>query len=160
MDQSELRNKFVYEPDTGMLRQTVGGRKEYPWRKIGSKGQYLAHTYKGKTLYLHHAVWLYHFGYMPKMLDHVNGNGHDNRIENLRECDATQNQFNTPMKANNRSGAKGVVFHSSVLNKPWQAKISCKGKRISLGYFATKEQAAQAYAAAAAKFAGVFARIN
>lgn len=158
MDTETLRRMFVYEPDTGMLRRVVGGRKPYPWSGIGKDRRYLRATVAGKCEYLHRLVWQYHKGSVPHMIDHIDGNPRNNRIENLRECTAAQNQYNTPRKANNKSGAKGVVFHAPCTGKPWHAKIVVDGKVRSLGYYKTVEEAAAAYAAGAEKFAKEFAR--
>lgn len=160
MNQSELHALFDYEPGVGMLRRKAGGRKPYPWHGAGKGRRYLVHCYGAKSIYLHQAVWLYHHGYVPAMLDHINGDPQDNRIENLRECTNSQNQFNSARKVNNKSGYKGVVFHAKAKHKPWHAKINVAGRRVSLGYHATKEEAAAAYAAGAAKFAGEFARLD
>jgi hypothetical protein len=160
MTQDEIRAMFEYEPATGLLRRKVGGRKPYPWHGAGKDRRYLVHCRGARSIYLHQAVWLYHHGYVPAMLDHVNGDTRDNRIENLRECTNAQNQYNVPRKSNNTHGHKGVVFHRACRSRPWQAKIVVSGKVISLGYHATKEEAAAAYAAGAAKYAGDFARIN
>lgn len=161
MTQDEIRAMFEYEPATGLLRRIdAKARKPYPWRGIGKGRRYLAHTATDGVIYLHQAVWLYHHGYVPAMLDHVNGDTRDNRIENLRECTNAQNQYNVPRKSNNTHGHKGVVFHRACRSRPWQAKIVASGKVISLGYHATKEEAAAAYAVGAAKYAGEFARTN
>lgn len=94
------------------------------------------------------------------MVDHIDGDPSNNRIENLRECTNAQNQYNGPRKCHNRSGHKGVVFHPRCPRKPWQAKIAKAGKVFSLGYYPTREEAAAAYAAGAEKHAGEFARAN
>ncbi len=157
MTQDEVRTLFAYEPDTGMLRR-VGGRVPYPWRGIGKERRYLAFSYgKGKSIYLHRAVWLWHHGSLPPMLDHVDGNAKNCRIENLRPCTPGQNQYNSPRKRNNKSGFKGVVYRRGY-RLPWQARITANGKPILLGRFATPEEASAAYAAGAVHVAGEFAR--
>lgn len=156
MTNEDLHSLFIYESH-GMLRR-IGGRKPYPWRSIGRQGRYLATTVAGVTYYLHRLVWQYHTGNVPVMVDHVNGNPADNRIENLRECTNAQNQYNSPKKVSNRAGHKGVVFHPKCTLKPWQAKIAAGGKVHSLGYYPTREEAAAAYAAGARRIAGEFAR--
>jgi hypothetical protein len=158
MDQTKVREMFVYEAE-GLMRR-IGGRVDYPGRRIGKDGRYLAWDYKGKTYYLHQLVWLYFNGYIPKIIDHINGDTKDNRIENLRECSCAQNQYNSPRKLNNKSGYKGVVEHKNCSVKKWQAKIVVNKKVVSLGYYASAEEAGEVYVKAAKAYAGNFAHPN
>lgn len=157
MTQAELQRLFAYEPDTGLLRRVSGGRVSYPWRNIGADGRYQATTVNGVTIYLHRAVFLYHHGYLPEVVDHKDRNTRNCRIENLREATHAENQYNSRRKLNNQSGAKGVVFHPKCRTKPWQAKIVVNKKVVSLGYYPTVALAAEAYAKGAAQYAGEFA---
>ncbi len=159
MTNEELHRVFLYEPDTGMLRRISGGHnhKPYPWRGAGHKKRYLI---TGNGLYLHRLVWQYHHGYVPKMIDHIDGDARNNRIENLRECTPAQNQYNSRAKVNNRSGYKGAYPRANCVAKPWYSKIVVDGRKVLLGYFSTPQEAAQAYDVAAKKFAGQFANLN
>jgi len=139
-----------------MLRYIGEGRSSYPWKPIG-KG-YLACNIGVKKYYLHRLIWQMHTGLVPTIIDHIDGDSSNNRIENLRECANAENQYNAKRKANNKSGVKGVVFHPKCPRKPWQAKIVVSKKVISLGYYADKADAAEAYAAAARKHAKDFAK--
>jgi len=162
MTYEEIREMFIYEPETGMLRKVKNCRKPYPFSGIGKDARYLATRIyvkgKSKTFYLHRLVWMWHKGCWPERIDHIDGDPRNNRIDNLRECTTAQNQYNSKRKVNNRSGAKGVVFHKNCPRKPWQAKIVVNKKIISLGYFATVEEAAEAYRVAALKYAKEFAK--
>lgn len=89
-------------------------------------------------------------------VDHVNGNGLDNRRANLRPADDSTNSFNRQLRRNNKSGFKGV----SGKGCRWQAEIQCRGKRIYLGLFDTATDAACAYDTAAREHFGEFARLN
>jgi hypothetical protein len=62
-----------------------------------------------------------------------------------------------PAYTNNASGFKGAHFHKAA--GKWLASITVKGKQIHLGYFDTPEAAHKAYAAAAPKYHGRFARV-
>jgi hypothetical protein len=157
MTQDELKSIFVYEPATGMLRRYYGGRKPYPWRRCGKGGKYLACTVGAKSLYLHQGVFLYHHGYLPAQVDHIDRGTTNNRIANLRPATHAENQYNSRKKSNNRSGAKGVVFHKACKSRPWQAKIVVGKQTVSLGYYATVAQAADAYEQGAKHFAKAFA---
>ena len=88
--------------------------------------------------------------------DHRNGNGLDNRRENIRACTLTENRRNSVAYANNRSGFKGV---SSFTGK-WVAQISYNNKTIYLGRFVSKVAAARAYDEGAKKYYGEFAKLN
>ena len=89
--------------------------------------------------------------------DHVNGNGLDNQRHNLRPATSSQNSQNRRMRSDNTSGFKGVYLRD---RGRWVASIWTAGKNRHLGLFATPEDAARAYDAAAAEIFGEFARLN
>lgn len=94
---------------------------------------------------------------LTKFIDHKDGNRNNNRRDNLRSCDNRLNQGNARIRADNTSGFKGVGFYKPT--GKWRARIRDHGVRRSLGYFDTKEEAADAYAAAAKEIFGEFARL-
>lgn len=96
----------------------------------------------------------------PKGLtvDHINGNKLDNRRSNLRICTNQENVRNVVKRKNNKSGFKGVYWHTQ--SKCWRAKITVNGKCITVGGFKIKEDAAKAYDKAAIKYFGEFANLN
>lgn len=95
-------------------------------------------------------------------IDHENGNGLDNRKENLRISDNSQNQRNrNRIHKVNTSGFRGVSFFKNGNRaKRWNAQIQYtdngKSKRKSLGYFLTAEEAARAFDKAAKVIYGNF----
>ena len=91
-------------------------------------------------------------------VDHINGDGLDNRRANLRPATASQNQANQRKRRDNTSGFRGVQWHAP--GKRWRAVIRVKGKLHSLGYYQTPEEAALAYDVAAIKFFGEYASPN
>jgi hypothetical protein len=91
------------------------------------------------------------------VIDHINGDGLDNRRANLRLATVAQNAWNSK-KRNPRSGYKGIWFAGD--KGLWRAAIVCHGRRIHLGYFKDKIAAAKAYDAAARKYYGEFAKPN
>lgn len=92
------------------------------------------------------------------LVDHINGNGLDNRRANLRPASHSENLRNQRLSRANTSGYKGVVWHRA--SKRWHARIKLNGRTISLKYHATPEDAAHAYDAAAVELHGEFARLN
>lgn len=112
----------------------------------------------GKEYLEHRLAWFYTLGVWPERIDHVNGVKDDNRLSNLRECTIAENNQNRRRKKNNKSGHKGVSWHS--YNKRWRSQITVQGKDTHLGYFLTKEEAADAYNDAALQHHGEFARFD
>ncbi len=91
-------------------------------------------------------------------VDHINRNRLDNRRENLRICTHSQNGMNKDVVASNKSGFKGVSWHTR--SKKWVAQIQLNKTRKHLGYYETPEAAAFAYDEAAIKNYGEFAVLN
>jgi hypothetical protein len=89
-------------------------------------------------------------------VDHINGNGLDNRRSNLRICSHSENMKNCKRYTSNKSGYKGVGFH----NGKWRARINIDRKSIFLGHFSTAEEAHAAYCEAAKRLYGEFARFE
>ena len=110
-----------------------------------------------RTIFLHRVILSPPDGYF---VDHINMNRLDNRRCNLRIATKAQNSYNRPARRDNTSGYKGVWFRSNVKNKCWIAEIRINGKKIHIGTYQTKEEAALAYNEAAKKYHGEFARLN
>ena len=103
----------------------------------------------------HRLAWLYVHGEWPThLIDHINGIKSDNRIENLRQANKSQNCANGKLRTHNTSGLKGV---SKFKNK-WRAQITHNQVVIYLGLFNTKEEAHEAYLQAAQRLHGEFAK--
>jgi hypothetical protein len=130
---------------------------KYTWYFSGtgyaSRSEWNPNTKKAKTIYMHRIVANTPNG---KQTDHINLNKLDNRKENLRICTRKQNSGNVYIPSHNTSGMKGVGKHAG----KWRAYISDKDKHIHLGYFNTKELAAQAYNKKASELFGEFALLN
>jgi len=152
----EIRNVFEYE-DRGILRRVNGGKKDYPWRGAGLDRKYFSCKVKGKDVYLHRAIWFWHYGWVPNSLDHIDGNPSNNKIENLRPCTQTQNNYNMRRPSSNTSGVKGVRYCAGRA-KPFRAEIRIAGKKHHIGYYETLEEAAIAYKDYATIVAGEFVR--
>lgn len=91
-------------------------------------------------------------------IDHVNGNGLDNRRSNLRPATNGQNMRNRRPNLNHSSQYKGVQWAPNC--GKWRANIKVDGTSYTLGFFADEREAAEAYDAAAREAFGEFVRPN
>jgi len=90
-----------------------------------------------RRVYAHVIAWYLQTGdWIPGRIDHINGDGTDNRIENLREADVFENMKNKRRMKNNTSGFCGVIFHQR--DQVWEARMNANGKRITIGSFKNK----------------------
>ena len=78
-----------------------------------------------------------------QMIDHINGNGLDNRRQNLRFCSPMQNaRHKTKLQLNNKSGTTGVSWDK--MTRKWRAQISVKRKSEYIGIYKRKYNAIKA----------------
>lgn len=92
------------------------------------------------------------------LVDHINGDGLDNRRANLRLCSHAENMKNRAKHADTASTFKGVWFDGR--RGMWRAQINVDGERMCLGSFQDERKAAIQYDRAARLFFGAFARTN
>lgn len=138
-----IKDSFNYDPLTSELTWKIN--KGYNAKRgknadsLGRKG-YKQVTIGKYVSLVHRVVWFIHYGKWPEyLLDHINGDRRDNRIENLREVDHRQNAHN---KEHNRQGGLiGARYHDG----RWQSAISYQKKLYYLGSFATDVEASAAY---------------
>ena len=111
--------------------------------------------YARTVIYLHNLVVEPEEG---KFIDHKNLDRLDNRKENLRLCDRSQSQTNRSLQFNNTSGFRGVTKTRN--GKKWRASVRKNNKKVYLGVFNSKEEAAKAYNKEAERLHEDFARLN
>ena len=129
--------------------------------KINDKAGYINYRYKnikinGKLYRAHRLIYLYHYGYLPKFLDHIDGDQLNNNIENLRAVTLSQNQWNRKKIKITSSKYKGVTKRS----KKWEVCIKINKKSIYLGLFNSEIDAAIAYNEKAIELFGEYAKLN
>jgi hypothetical protein len=87
----------------------------------------------GKLHGTHRLIFLMHKGYLPRFVDHIDGNPSNNKIENLREASHAENMRNSKKPVNNTSGFKGVTWHKG--SKKWVAQCWFNNKKHYVGMF-------------------------
>lgn len=129
----------------------------------GSETNRRFYAVQRKSIRMHRLVWEMANGPIPAgaEIDHVEPGllgGLDNRRSNLRLTNKSLNQANSRIGRNNTSGFKGVWWQKQA--RRWRADILVNRKKIHVGYFTDKREAALAYDAAALKHFGEHARLN
>ena len=99
---------------------------------INGLGYYTTRV-NGITYPVHRLIFMFHNGYLPEVVDHIDGNPLNNKIENLRSANYLTNKYNQKDYKNNTSGHKGVYWSKE--HQMWKTQINFNGKRKHLGYF-------------------------
>ncbi len=151
--------ELLLDPNARIIPLTRGkyaivDREDYQWasqRKwcCGSNGYPRA----DRNMYLHKLITGTEGS---NEIDHANGNKLDNRRNNLRRCNHSQNMWNTKVTRENKLGVKGIWWNPE--QSRFHSQLRVNGKRIWVGYFLTLEEAKKAYAEAVRRLRGEFGR--
>lgn len=141
-----IKEMLRYDPETGHFWWLVAGRGR---RRLDRPAGALSHHGYLKIgldcghYYAHHLAWVYVHGTWPiGEIDHIDGNGLNNALPNLRQATPSQNTMNRRTQSNNTSGVKGVWLCPQTGR--WHAYIKANRVRKFLGSFGTREEAAAA----------------
>ena len=143
-----------YNPETGELTRKALTERPARWNKRfankpagtilknkNGDGRYIYVYVESKMYPAHRLAWTIYYGQPPEgYIDHINGNGLDNRIENLRCVDAIGNAKNRKRSPFTSSGISGVVWVES--QQKWQVTVTDGGKQIIIGLYADFFEAA------------------
>jgi hypothetical protein len=103
-------------------------------------GTYLKVSISGENYKAHRVIWLIVNGKWPEnLIDHINGNSLDNRIENLREADHALNSSNQKKRWDNKSGVTGVGWQKQM--GKWYANGRHNNHLEHLGFYDDKFEA-------------------
>lgn len=166
-----ISTHYQYDPDTGIVirdgKKTGGkrGSAQYVFIEIKAPNPINDGSVFLYTTTAHRIGWyLFHGQWAADMIDHIDGNPANNRLDNLRLATPAQNAHNSRKRTSKRASSspfKGVFLASKTFpGRPWRAVITQDGESIFLGFFATEVEAAQAYDAKAKELRGEFARLN
>jgi hypothetical protein len=151
---------FRYDELSGRLwwrERGLGRRFSKPVGSITPPKGYIHVEYKGVAYKAHHIIWAIKTGRWPRhQIDHKDTIGSNNRFFNLREATHMQQCVNKKCYKSNSLGLKGV----QLIRSRYRAVVTVNKKKQHLGYFATAQEAHDAYAKAAKKHFGEFARAS
>lgn len=146
---------FNYSPNTGVLswKPRIWSGDITPTQKmwdarfankpIGAfHNGYLRFGYDHRLYLVHRVVWLFHYGEWPDVVDHIDGDRLNNRIENLRSVDRNGNALNRRRPKSNTSGVIGVSWCKR--SQKWAASIRKNNRSRHIGYYADIADAAKA----------------
>ena len=134
--QEIVKEHFDYDPSGWLIRKkayrNVGVGKRAGW--IGLDG-YVAIMFQRKVIRAHRLIFLWHHGYLPALIDHIDGDKANNKIENLRETTKRANSLNSERSRN----AKRVSWNSSI--GYWMVQVPTDDGRVISKHAKTKEEA-------------------
>jgi hypothetical protein len=157
LDHEYLLSILDYDPMTGIFTwKARPGYIKKAGRKAGwSNGRYMSLRILDNNYPSHRVAWFYvHKEWPPELIDHIDRNGKNNRIANLRLASFSQNAINKPSSRKNALGVKGVTYAPHV--KKFKSVAVLKGKLHFLGYYHDIESASAAYKAFAKEHHGEF----
>lgn len=156
--QEYIREIFFYDEETGKLYWNYNSNKPSTWNTRFANteagcfdGKYIRLGIDGIKCLAHRIIWLYLYGVYPPRIDHRDGDGSNNKQDNLRISTQSQNIANASF-----GKYRGIEAHGT----KYRARICVDRNRIELGSFNTLEEANQAYETAADKYFGEFAEYN
>lgn len=162
--QERLKELFTYSPDGNLIWKVQKAKRTKirtiaGWINTDVHGQkYMNIELDGKSYKLHRIIFMYHYGFVPKRIDHIDGNRLNNKIENLREVTASQNAMNSSVRKNSKSGFKNVFLDKT--SGKWRVQFKINGKSYSFGSYEDLELADLVAQEARSKYQGAFARNN
>jgi len=124
----------LFEYKDGNLVRKVNRRKA----KAGDPatyngGRYMRVRLNGKAEQAHRIIFLMHHGYLPEVVDHIDGDAFNNRIENLREATQQQNCLNRRLRSDNSCKVPNVFWHKD--HGKYSVQVSVDGKQKHVGYY-------------------------
>lgn len=150
---AELLSLVHYNSDTGIFtwlpRNSKGWNTRFAGKQIGSitnTGFYYETSVLSEKWLLHRLAWFYVHGEKPVVIDHINRDGLDNRLCNLRNVTHEDNMHNVKRHKTNKSGVNGVYWHKQC--RKWSVQIKINKKTTHVGVFTDFDEACAARKAA------------
>ena len=137
----DLISDLFYYNDGYLYRKTRPSQNTKINERVGSLGKdgYLRVAINYKHYLVHRIIYMLHFGYLPDIVDHLNRDTLDNRIENLRPATRSENAFNSVAHKDSTVKIKGITWREDL--KKYRVRICKDYKQYHIGVFNTLEDA-------------------
>lgn len=137
--ENHFKNKQAYTRFVNNYQGKIAGRY---CQGTGNKQTYKRVSVDGREFFVHRIIWAITYDEWPECIDHINGDGLDNSLNNLRNVSVKENNQNAPIRSDNTSGHVGVSYDQR--SQKWIAQIGCNGKTRTIGKFKNKQDAVNA----------------
>lgn len=147
-----IKESIEYNPKTGVFvwkniskhHSEKLGKKCGVWLKSKNK-EYLVIQIAKKKWRAHRLAWYIYYGYIPNVIDHINGDTRDNRISNLRDVTNLENAQNHLLRDISKKKSKLPIGVRETNSGRFCARIRVNGTCITIGTYDTPEMAHDAY---------------
>ena len=142
LTEERLKQLLTYDPETGLFTWKVDKKSAKKGSVCGNNTvqPYIEVHIDGTKYLAHRLAFLYQTGRLPQnIIDHINGNGRDNRFTNLRVATTSQNAMNKRKSRNSSTGVKNVTFRKD--RGKYAVIVEVNGKGKSFGHHETLELA-------------------
>jgi hypothetical protein len=142
----ELYWKIMTNPSKKLIGKKAGCK---------SSGAYGVVNLDGQAYSIHKVIFCMHNGFIPEIVDHINGDKSDHRIENLRAATHQSNNWNRVTQSNNKLGKKNISWHKQ--NQKYWVQLAKNGTKIVSVFVEDLELAELVATEARNKYHGEFA---
>lgn len=135
-----VREVFDYEDGWLIWKEPLSNRVSKGDKAGGRHDRrgYIRVGYNGKAYYAHRLIYAWHNNDWPPLIDHINQNTMDNRIQNLRALTKSQNCLNSNI-SRGATPYRGVSFYKR------KNKFMAEFRGKKLGAFETALEASNLY---------------
>jgi hypothetical protein len=154
----ELINELFYYFDGNLYRKKTTQKNVQIHKKVGTinvAGYVVVNIYN-KVYLVHRLIFWMQHKYLPKYIDHIDGNRSNNQLHNLRAATNQQNVCNAKLRKNSISGIKNVRWDERL--KKWSVRFTVNYKPKHIGVYSELGDAIQAANKARQELHGQFAR--
>ena len=124
-----LHTLFEYKDGNLIYKISSGSKKKGSLVNTQHSSGYIRCKINKKQYLAHRIIYMMHHGYMPDIVDHIDGNKSNNKITNLRPATKSQNQQNCKIYTTSSTGIKGVRWNNK--HKKYVVRVQANNKRYT-----------------------------